>query len=251
MEFEPDNGNAIMIKRILVLLFGIFSYLLGVSALVGWILSMMGIMPFQSQALDGSSFTVVLLFMLALTLLFTIQHTIMARQSFKTWVTEFIPQAAERSLFVLATAVVLWIAIWFWPQDTQVVWSVSNRYLSMALTGFAIFGWAYLFIATFAINHFELFGLQQVFQHFQGKEIKKVPFKESLMYGFDRHPIMTGALIGMWSTPNMTADHLLFSLFFTAYVVFGVSIEERDLIKQWGDGYRDYKKRVKSIVPTF
>lgn len=241
-----------MTKKLSVLLFGVFSYSLGVSALVGWILTMLGVLNFQVGLgiYQTDSVVVSLLFAFGLTSLFGIQHTIMARENFKQKISQIIPRAAERSLFVLITGALLWNILLLWPTNDQVVWSVSSQMFTYGVIGVALLGWAYLFIASFAINHFELFGLQQVYFFFRGKEQVQVPFKERLMYKFDRHPIMTGAVLGMWFTPTMTVDHLMFAGLFSLYIVFGVTVEERDLIKQWGKGYLDYKKRVKSIVPT-
>ena len=237
-------------KKILVFFFGVISYLIGVSALLGWIVVMLGVVPFSEGPLNysGPSFINILI-ALSLTSLFAVQHTIMARESFKVKITKLIPVSAERALFVLLTGVILWAILILWPVNSEIIWAVDSGFLSKAIYGFAIFGWAYLFIASFAINHFELFGLEQVYRYLKGKDCEKVPFKERLMYKFDRHPIMTGAIIGMWATPVMRLDHLIFSIMFTIYIVIGVSIEERDLIRQWGDSYRSYKKRVKSIVP--
>jgi methanethiol S-methyltransferase len=240
------------LAKLLVLAFGVSGYLFGVSALVGWIVSMLGFMSFKVTLFeypDNLGLKLVVSFMLMF--LFALQHTIMARQNFKEFVARIIPAAAERSLFVWLTGFVLWTALILWPEDKTVVWQLENAMMGQVLTGIAILAWAYLFLASFAINHFELFGLQQVYNYFRGKETATVPFKERLMYKFDRHPIMTGAILGMWITPMMTLDHLIFSIFFSGYIVFGVSIEERDLIKQWGEGYLSYKKRVRSIVPTF
>ncbi len=123
--------------------------------------------------------------------------------------------------------------------------------LRIGLIAVAVAGWAYLFLASFAINHFELFGLRQVYQYFRGSEVTAVPFKERLMYRFDRHPIMTGALIGMWVTPHMRMDHLLFASMATLYIVIGVYFEERSLRRQWGATYDEYCARVGTIVPSF
>jgi len=239
-----------MIKRTFVLLYGISCYLFGVTSLLGWIAAMLGFMPFESGPVVYSG-AVQYVAAAALMALFAVQHTIMARPSFKEKLTQIIPKAAERSTFVLATAFVLWAMLIFWPHMPALVWSVEGTNAQLALTGIAGFGFAYLFIATFAINHFELFGLQQVYRYFRGQNLEPVPFRERLMYRFDRHPIMTGALIGSWVTPAMTTDHLLFSTMLTIYIVIGVSYEERDLFQHLGQTYADYAKRVKSVVPTF
>ena len=236
-------------KRPLVLVFGVSSYLLGVSALVGWILIMLGFLRFDMSPVKIDSVLVQVIFGFVLTLLFGVQHSVMARAPFKEWISKLLPSQAERSMYVLATALVLWPILYFWPENANVVWSVEKGALYTAIWCFGIFGWAYLFIASFAINHFELFGLEQVYKYFKSVNSEPVPFKERLMYKFDRHPIMTGALIGMWATPVMRMDHLIFAALFTMYIVVGVSVEERDLIRQWGQNYLDYAKRVKTIVP--
>jgi protein-S-isoprenylcysteine O-methyltransferase Ste14 len=241
----------IMAKRTFVLLFGIFSYLIGVSGLVAWILCMLGVIPFQFGIAESMYATVTAYsIMLLMVFVFALQHTVMARNYFKSKITKLIAPEMERPLFVLMTGIIILLTLFIWPINPEIVWEVSQPGLQLALTGFAILGWVYLFAASFAINHFELFGLQQSFNYFQNKKSTQIPFKERLMYKFDRHPIMTGALIGMWSTPLMSLDHFFFSLFFTFYIIFGVSIEEKDLISQWGDTYIDYKNRVFSIVPT-
>lgn len=239
-------------NRTIVLIFGVASYALGVSALVGWILTMLGILPFQMglELLPNFSLLSSLVVSFLFTLMFAVQHTIMARSSFKDRISKVIPEAAERSLFVLTTGLILWMNLIFWPKNSTLVWHLESEVWSSLVVVISLTGWAYLFLASFAINHFELFGLQQVFLYFRGRDLKKVPFRERWMYRFDRHPIMTGALIGMWFTPSMTVDHLAFASFYSLYIVFGVAIEERDLIRNWGEGYIDYKNRVGSLVPT-
>jgi protein-S-isoprenylcysteine O-methyltransferase Ste14 len=234
----------------LVLLYGVTCYLLGVSALLGWIAAMFGVLPFNVAPVEYSP-TTAYLAAGGLMIAFGVQHSVMARASFKRWLTGFAPQAAERPTFVLATAIVLWALLLLWPSLPSVIWKVEDPQLRTAITGLGAVGFAYLFVATFAINHFELFGLQQVYSHFKGASIEPVPFRERLMYRFDRHPIMTGALVGSWATPEMTLDHLLFAAMLTAYIVVGVSIEERDLRRNLGEIYRTYAARVRTIVPTF
>lgn len=240
-----------MLQRSAILVYGVAAYAIGVSSLIGWILCMLGVMPLGIAAPGLSSGAAAIALACVLVGVFAAQHTIMARPAFKIWWTGFIPASAERATFVLMTGLTLWPALLFWPPLPQVIWSVDNAIASSALYALALAGWAYLFAASFAINHFDLFGLQQVYLQFVGRENRKVAFKERWMYRFDRHPIMTGALIGMWATPLMTLDHLYFSVLVTGYIVFGVSVEERDLVRQWGDKYLDYAKRVRSIVPVF
>jgi len=137
-----------------------------------------------------------------------------------------------------------------WQPMKTIVWSVNAPALRWSLLGVAVAGWAYLFAATFAINHFELFGLQQVYQALRGRPLTRVPFRERWMYRFDRHPIMTGVVAGVWVTPTMTLDHLLFAAGMTLYVWIGVYFEERSLRRQWGETYEGYRRRVPSLIPT-
>jgi protein-S-isoprenylcysteine O-methyltransferase Ste14 len=174
----------------------------------------------------------------------------MARPAFKVRWTRIIPAAAERSTYVLASGIALFIVLTFWQPMDAVVWRVDAPVLRWALYAAALGGWAYLVAASFAINHFELLGLQQVYQHWRGQTVTTTPFAERWMYRFDRHPIMTGALLGMWATPTMTLDHLLLAAGFSIYIVIGVFFEERALLRSWGSRYADYCARVGSVVPS-
>jgi protein-S-isoprenylcysteine O-methyltransferase Ste14 len=236
--------------RCAVFTYGVVSYAVGVAALVGWILIMLGVLEFPALGMELTVASATL-FNLGLMVAFGLQHSIMARPAFKKKWTKLIPPAVERATFVLATGLVLGPVLAFWQPMSGTVWNVSVPGLRTALIVVAVAGWAYLFLASFAINHFELFGLRQVYQYFRGEEVTSVPFKERLMYRFDRHPIMTGALIGLWVTPEMHLDHLVFSIMATIYIVIGVYFEERSLRRQWGSTYDDYCKRVGSIVPSF
>ncbi len=250
VQVQRAESGVSSFKKVSVLLFGIGSYAAGVAVLVGWILYMLGVFEFSGGGvrLEGAA---AVLFNLGLMLAFGVQHSAMARQAFKQRWTKLIPAAAERSCYLLATALVLGPTVYFWQPMSAPVWDVSVPWLRVAITAVAVAGWAYLFLASFAINHFELFGLRQVYQYFRGREVTGVPFRERLMYKFDRHPIMSGVLIGMWATPTMRLDHLMFAISATIYVVVGVYFEERALRRRWGSGYDDYCRRVGSLVPSF
>jgi len=186
-----------------------------------------------------------------LLVVFALQHSVMARPSFKERWTRLIPAAAECATYVLATGLALAPMLALWQPMPNVVWSIEAPVLRWCVLGMALVGWAYLFAASFAINHFELFGLQQVYQTLRGHPPTEAPFQERWMYRFDRHPIMTGILIGLWVTPTMTLDHLLFAAGSTLHVWIGVFFEERSLRRQWGRRYEEYRERVGTIVPTF
>jgi len=236
--------------KLLIAAYGVFCYLFGVSALLAFYAYMQGLIPFNLAEIPYSGAMVYLL-PVALMLVWGIQHSIMPRRGFKAKVYGVLPQALERPTFLLGTGLTLWLMLLCWPTLDVVIWSVENPAVKYLLHGISTAGFLYLFLASFVINHFELFGLQQVYVNLVGKPMPDVPFKETFMYRFDRHPLMTGVLITGWVSPHMTLDHLLFIGLLSAYIVIGISLEERDLRAKHGESYGDYAERVHSVVPTF
>jgi methanethiol S-methyltransferase len=181
--------------------------------------------------------------------IFAIQHSVMARPGFKKVWTRFVPQVIERSTFVLLSSLALILLFWQWRPMTEVVWSVDNVFGKYALIALFFLGWAIVLLATFLINHFDLFGLRQVYLYQQGQEYTELTFKETFLYKIVRHPIMLGFIIAFWSTPRMTYGHLLFAAVTTVYILVAIQLEERDIVSVHGTAYEDYRKRVSMLVP--
>ena len=182
--------------------------------------------------------------------LFAIQHSIMARPAFKKWWTTIISAAVERSTFVLLTSLILLLIFWQWRPMTGIVWDVQNESLALGLNGLFWLGWLIVFLSTFMINHFHLFGLDQVFNNFRSRPPTGLKFQEKYFYKYVRHPIMTGFIIAFWATPTMTTGHLLFAAVTTVYILISVKyLEEKDLRNDIGDAYSDYQKRVPMLFP--
>jgi len=180
---------------------------------------------------------------------FALQHSIMARQFFKRAWTTIIPAAAERSTYVLFASLALLLLIRFWQPLLGPVWRVENPAGIMALRVLFFLGWGIVLISTFLINHFELFGLKQVWCFFTGKEFKSPGFVTPGPYKFVRHPIYLGFIIAFWSTPTMTAGHLFFAIMTTAYILVAIQLEERDLMRFHGEKYRSYQSSVSMLTP--
>ncbi len=237
-------------KRFLALLYGVLVYgvFLGTfSYAIGFVGNV-----FVPKSIDsgpaGPPLTSILIDALLLSA-FAVQHSVMARQGFKRRWTKIVSWPVERSTFVLAASLVLMLLLWQWRPLPHVLWDLRGSAGALVLNVLFWAGWAILLISTFLINHFELFGLYQVWVYFRGSEFHPPAFRTPSFYRYVRHPIYLGFVIAFWSAPLMTAGHLLFSFATTGYILLGIYFEERDLGNLHGQQYREYQAKVPMLVP--
>ncbi|MEO8467826.1 MAG: methanethiol S-methyltransferase [Gammaproteobacteria bacterium] len=238
-----------MIKRLLAFGYGVVSYaafFVTFLYAVGFIGNF--VVPKTLDSPAAGSWSVALLVDLALLGVFALQHSIMARAGFKRRITRIVPAAIERSTYVLASSAALLLLFWQWRPLGGVVWDVSSNSGRVLLYGGFAFGWGLVFVSTIVINHFDLFGLRQVWHNLLGREQQPLRFVTPLLYRIVRHPLYVGWLFTFWSTPTMTVTHLVFAVATTAYILVAIQFEERDLMREHPE-YRAYRRNVPMLIP--
>ena len=236
--------------RVLALAYGVASYLaffatfLYAAGFVGNLL-----VPKSIDSGPGGSLPVAVLIDTLLLLLFAVPHSVMARPAFKRWWTRFIPPPVERSTYVLVSSLALGLLFWQWRPIPAVVWHVANPVGHWFLHAVFWVGWTIVLVSTFLIDHFDLFGLRQVYLYASGRPYTPVRFRTAGFYRYVRHPIMLGFLLAFWASPTMTLGHLLFAVATTAYILIALQLEERDLVGVHGEQYRAYRKQVSMLFP--
>ncbi len=238
-------------SRIIIFIYGLVSYAVGMAGLV-WFALFIGGWDFLPRHIDsdvpGPMFNAMLI-NISLLALFVAQHSIMARLSFKSRWTKVIHPAAERSTYLLMSGIIMALFCLYWQPVEGVIWQVDNQIAANFLVALYIIGWTIPVMASFMINHFELFGLQQVYLNLLNRPEPEPHFTERMFYKFVRHPIQLGTLIGVWSTPVMSMTHFMLSLPITVYVLIAINFEEKDLVKTLGEKYEEYQRRVSMLIP--
>ena len=239
-----------MFKRIAFFIYGSVSYLI----FLGTFLYAIGFVgnfgvPRTLDDIPSGSLAVAFAIDVALLAFFAVQHSVMARKWFKDWWTRIVPKQLERSTYVLFSSLALILLFWQWRPLGGVVWSIEDPAGRIVLRGLFAFGWTLVLVSTFLINHFDLFGLRQVWLNLLGRPYTTLQFGTPGPYRLVRHPLYVGWLFAFWCTPTMTLAHLLFSIATTGYILIAIQFEERDLVREHGDTYDAYRRSVPMLIP--
>lgn len=248
---RDDTSKGTMTRRIAVFLYGLTSYAIFFVTFV-YAAGFLGnlLVPKSIDSPAQGPLAQALLVNTLLLVLFAVQHSLMARPAFKRMWTKIVPEPAERSTYVLFSSLALILMFWQWRPMGGVVWDVDNPAGRALLLSLFAFGFLLVLVATLLINHFDLFGLRQVTLYLQGREYTRLRFKTPGLYRIVRHPLYVGWLLAFWATPTMTAAHLLFAIATTTYILMAIRWEERDLLKEHGAAYANYRSSVPMLIPT-
>ncbi|TLP79155.1 methanethiol S-methyltransferase [Maribacter sp. ACAM166] len=238
-------------KKIIILIYGILAYIIFLVSFV-YAIGFVNTIWVPKGIDSGAEIDMMtsLLTNIGLLSLFAVQHSVMARPTFKNWWIKIIGKPAERSTYILLTSLALLLIFWKWQPMTDTIWTVENSVMEISIQVLYFIGWTIVLLSTFMISHFELFGLTQIVDNLKNKVTRFPSFQTNLFYGLVRHPIMLGFLIAFWATPTMTLGHLVFAIVTSTYILVAVKfLEEKDLEKALGKTYTDYQKKVPMLIP--
>lgn len=239
-------------KRTLFFAYGLVCYTATVAALIyaAGFLANIGV-PKSIDTAPTTDTLRAILTNLGLLGVFAVQHSVMARPGFKKMWTKIVPETIERSTFCLFAAAALGLLMWKWQPMGGMIWQTDVPVLKYGLYGLSLVGWVIVYYSSFLINHFDLFGLRQVWLNLRGKPYTQLKFTEPTLYKYMRHPLYVGLLLAVWATPVMTVAHLFFAVGVLGYILVGIQLEERDLIANLGATYASYRRRVPMLLPRF
>lgn len=239
-----------MTARILYFTYGVLAYALFLATFLYAIAFIGGFaVPVTLDGPATTPFATALLINIALLGVFAVQHSVMARPWFKRWWTQIVPWAIERSTYVLLASLALDLLFWQWRPLGGIVWSVETPWLRGVMWALFAYGWLQVLVMTFYIDHFDLFGLRQVWLHLMGRQYTRVHFATPAPYRMVRHPLYLGFMIAFWAAPTMSVTRLVFAVVTTAYILIAIQFEEHDLAAEHGPSYHEYKRRVPMILP--
>ena len=239
-----------MRKHLLFLVYAIISYVIFLATFL-YAVGFVGgfLVPTQLDSPSRDPLAIAVCIDVGLLTLFALQHSVMARKWFKERWTQIIPWAIERSTYVLCASLALLLLFWQWRPIGMSVWSIDGAHARLAIWMLCAAGWSSVLAVTFYINHFDLFGLRQVWLPLLGHPYVPVSFRTPFPYRVVRHPLYLGFLLAFWATPHMTLAHLLFAVATSAYIVLAIQFEERDLVREHGSLYQTYRRTVPMLLP--